>query len=198
MLRSQGFFSEMIGNIPNALTFLRLALVPAVIFWLDQGRYDWAFYGFLAAAVSDGLDGFLARALNQQTPLGAALDPVADKLMLVSTAVMLAWMEVLPLWVGIAILTRDVIIVAGAVSYHRVKGNLEISPTRFGKFNTFLEFGLITLVLADLSILLEIPADLLYHLFWLVFLSTVASGGQYVWIWGKKAAGPQEPAGGRP
>jgi cardiolipin synthase len=118
--------------------------------------------------------------------------------MLVSTAVMLAWMGVLPLWVGIAILTRDVIIVAGAVSYHRFKGNLEISPTRFGKFNTFLEFGLIALVMADLGLLLDIPTDLLYYLFWLVFLSTVASGGQYVWIWGKKAAGPHEPAGGRP
>jgi cardiolipin synthase (CMP-forming) len=188
----------MIWNIPNTLTFLRLGLVPAVIFLLARESYDWALYGFLAAAVSDGLDGFLARALHQQTPLGAALDPVADKLMLVGSAVMLAWMEVLPLWVGIAILTRDVIIVVGAASYYRFKGRLEISPTRFGKFNTFLEFGLIALVMADSGRLLEMPATLLYSLFWLVFLSTVASGGQYVWIWGKKAAGPRQPAEGHP
>jgi len=136
--------------------------------------------------VSDGIDGLLARWLNQMTQLGAALDSLADKALGLVTLVLLTQAEAIPLWVTLAILLRDSIIVLGALSYRGLAGHLEIHPTWLGKMHMAAEFALLALVLADLASLLAIDAWLPL-LFAGVFAIAVVSGVQYVWIWSAKA-----------
>jgi cardiolipin synthase (CMP-forming) len=178
--------SERIHTLPNAITLLRLLAVPVVGWLILQQRWEAACWLFLAAAVSDGVDGLLARWLNQRTQLGAALDSVADKALGLVTLVMLTLEEAIPLWVTLAILLRDSVIVLGALSYRGLAGHLEIRPTWLGKTHTFAEFALLTLVLAGLAGLLDLTAWL-QPLFVALFVIAVASGVQYVWIWSSKA-----------
>lgn len=173
-------------NLPNLISVLRLAAVPVVAWLILQRQWEAACWLFLAAALSDGLDGFLARALKQTTPLGAALDTVADKALGVVTLVMLTLEDAIPLWVTLAILARDSVIVLGALSYRGLAGHLEIHPTWLGKMHMFAEFALLALVLGSLAKLLAAGVWLDW-LFAGVFTIAVASGVQYVWIWGVKA-----------
>lgn len=177
---------ERVFNLPNVISMLRLAAVPVVAWLILQGRWEPACWLFLAAAVSDGIDGLLARWLNQMTRLGAALDTVADKALGVVTLVLLTLVGVIPLWVTLPILLRDSIIVLGALSYRGMAGHLEIHPTWLGKTHMFAEFALLALVLADLARLINIDAWLT-PLFGVVFFIAVVSGVQYVWIWSAKA-----------
>lgn len=177
---------ERVFNLPNVITLLRLAAVPVVAWLILQQRWEAACGLFLAAAVSDGIDGMLARWLNQMTQIGAALDSVADKALGVVTLVLLTQAGAIPLWVTLAILLRDSIIVLGALSYRGMAGHLEIHPTWLGKTHMFAEFALLALVLADLARVLKIDAWLT-ALFVTVFVIAVVSGVQYVWIWGAKA-----------
>jgi cardiolipin synthase len=178
--------SERVFNLPNVITLLRLAAVPVVAWLILQQRWEAACWLFLAAAVSDGIDGLLARWLNQMTQLGAALDSVADKALGVVTLVLLTQAGAIPLWVTLAILLRDSIIVLGALSYRGMAGHLEIHPTWLGKTHIFAEFALLALVLADLAQVLQLD-QWLTALFASVFVIAVVSGVQYVWIWGAKA-----------
>ncbi len=177
--------SERVFNLPNVITLLRLAAVPVVAWLILQRHWEAACWLFLAAAVSDGIDGLLARWLDQMTQLGATLDTVADKALGVVTLVMLTQAGAIPLWVTLAILLRDSIIVLGALSYRKLAGQLEIHPTWLGKTHMFAEFVLLTLVLAGLGTLLDVAAWLPF-LFAAVFVVAVISGVQYVWIWSAK------------
>jgi len=174
--------------------WLRIAAVPVVGWLILQQRWDAACWLFLAAAVSDGIDGLLARWLNQMTQLGAALDTVADKALGLVTLVMLTQAGAIPLWVTLAILLRDSIIVLGALSYRGLAGHLEIHPTWLGKTHMFAEFTLLALVLGGLAGLLDLAAWL-QPIFVTVFVIAVVSGVQYVWIWSAKAR--RERAAGR-
>lgn len=178
--------SERVFNLPNVITLCRLLAVPVVAWLILQQRWEAACWLFLAAAVSDGIDGLLARWLNQMTPLGAALDTIADKALGVVTLVLLTQSGAIPLGVTLAILLRDSIIVLGALSYRGLAGHLEIHPTWLGKTHMFAEFVLLTLVLADLARLLALDGWQL-PLFGVVFVVAVTSGVQYVWIWSAKA-----------
>ena len=177
---------ERVFNLPNVITLLRLAAAPVVAWLILQQRWEAACWLFLAAAVSDGIDGMLARWLNQMTQLGAALDSVADKALGVVTLVLLTQAGAIPLWVTLAILLRDSIIVLGALSYRGMAGHLEIHPTWLGKTHMFAEFALLALVLADLAQVLQLD-EWLTALFVTVFVIAVVSGVQYVWIWSAKA-----------
>jgi cardiolipin synthase len=178
--------SERVLNLPNVVTLLRIAAVPVVGWLILQQRWEAACWLFLAAAVSDGIDGLLARWLDQLTQLGAALDTVADKALGVVTLVMLTQAGAIPLWVTLAILLRDSVIVLGALSYRGLAGHLEIHPTWLGKAHMFAEFSLLALVLGGLAGLLALD-DWRLPLFVAVFAIATASGAQYVWIWGAKA-----------
>lgn len=182
---------ERVFNLPNIITLLRIAAVPVVAWLILQQRWEAACWLFLAAAVSDGIDGLLARWLNQMTQLGAALDTIADKALGVVTLVMLTQAGAIPLWVTLAILLRDSIIVLGALSYRGLAGHLEIHPTWLGKTHMFAEFVLLTVVLAGLGKILVVDAWLTL-LFASVFVIAVISGVQYVWIWGIKARRERE------
>lgn len=178
--------SERVLNLPNVITLLRIVAVPVVAWLILQQRWEAACWLFLVAAVSDGIDGLLARWLNQLTQIGAALDTVADKALGLVTLVMLTQAGAIPLWVTLAILLRDSVIVLGALSYRGLAGQLEIQPTWLGKTHIFAEFSLLTLVLASLAGLLALD-DWRLPLFVTVFVISTVSGVQYVWIWGAKA-----------
>ena len=173
--------------VPNLITLVRLALVPLLAWLLLDQRYAAALAVFTVAALSDALDGFIARRYGFASTFGAALDPVADKLAMVVATVLLAWHGVLPLWLAIAIVLRDVVIVSGVIAYKVLIGPLEMKPTRLSKFNTTLEFAALLLTMAVAAA--WIPAGLwLSALFVAVGVTVVLSGAQYVWIGGHKAA----------
>lgn len=173
-------------NVPNLITLARLALVPVIAYLLWQGEYGFALTVFLVAALSDFLDGVIARTFDQRSALGAALDPIADKLAMFVATVVLAWQDLIPLWLAAAIVLRDVVIVAGALAYRATIGRLEIAPTMLSKVNTVIEFGVLLTVIANAAAWFD-AASWLPALFVLVFVTVVASGLQYVWIWGWKA-----------
>lgn len=174
-------------NVPNLITIVRLALVPVMAYLLVQARFGAALVVFLLAAVSDFLDGYIARRFRLASAFGAMLDPVADKLSMFVATVLLAWQGLVPLWVAAAIVLRDIVIVAGAFAYRFAIGRVEIAPTVLSKVNTFIEFGVLLLVMANAAGLIKASAWL-PALFVLVFATVIGSGAQYVWIWGWKAA----------
>lgn len=169
-------------TIPNLITVLRLLLVPATVWALLSHEYGWAFGFFLVAGISDGVDGFIARRFNQMSELGAYLDPVADKLLLVSVFVVLGVMGQLPLWLVVVAVSRDALILL-AVLLSTVMGRpVKISPSLASKANTAVQILLAAIVLADLAFVL----DLATLRWWLVPLSgllTVVSGAAYLIVW---------------
>lgn len=178
-------------HVPNVLTLLRLALVPALAYALVSRRYDVALGLFLASAVSDFADGYLARRFHLTSKLGAFLDPVADKLNMFVATVWLAWDGFLPLWLALAIIARDVVIVVGALFYRWLHGQVDIAPTRLSKWNTALEFAMLLLVLATAAGWL--PAGMWQEpLFAVVAATVAASGVQYVWLGSRAAFGGGE------
>ena len=169
-------------TIPNLLTLFRLILVPFVAWRLAVHDVHGAFWLFALAAVTDMLDGYLARRLNQRSVLGAWLDPIADKVMLLTTLTMLTWIELLPIWLLAVVVVRDLIVISGAEAFRRLTGGLDVQPTLSGKAATAMEFVLALLVLADIG--LEWGADWIILPLAALTAGVVAlSGLRYVWIW---------------
>jgi cardiolipin synthase (CMP-forming) len=171
--------NKNILTVPNQLTFLRMGFLPFFIIALRYSRYDWALALLVAAALSDGLDGLLARRLNQKTPLGSFLDPIADKILLSSAYFMLAFKGKIAWWLAILVLGRDVLIlIAGAVIL-LVVGYRTFPPSIYGKLNTLFQILLVLVVL--LAAVVENP--LLHYgrnvLVDLVAAFTVFSGFHY-------------------
>lgn len=136
-------------TIPNLITIFRLLLVPAVIVLLLSDETKWALLCFVVAGVSDAVDGFIARHFNQRTTLGAYLDPMADKLLLVSVFVVLGFMGELPLWLVVAAVSRDALIVC-AVLLSTLMGNpVAMKPSLVSKANTAVQIVLASVVLAE-------------------------------------------------
>lgn len=178
-------------NLPNLLTTLRLLLLPAFLTLLVYRRPGAALVVLLLAALSDALDGLLARWLEQRTAIGSFLDPLADKLLSVSGFVTLALVGPIPAWFVIIVISRDVVISLGALVLYLHDGKLEIAPSRTGKAAMFGQFSTLLLTL-----LLQIGA--VGERVWLGVLAlsavlTVASGLQYIWR-GLNRAGTR-PAG---
>lgn len=168
-------------HLPNAITLLRLALVPVMAYYAAREEYAIALPVFLVAALSDFADGYLARRFKLVSRLGAALDPIADKLNMFVATVLLASHGLLPLWLAAAIIGRDIVIVVGVLAYRLLRGPLEMKPTRLSKVNTFIEFGVLLLVMADAARWIDTGAWMPV-LFVIVFITVVASGVQYVWL----------------
>lgn len=175
----------MIWTIPNLLTATRLLLTPFVAWRLAVHDVQGAFWLFAVAALTDLLDGNLARLLNQRSVLGAWLDPIADKVMLLTTLSMLCLTDLLPMWLLWVVLVRDLVILAGAEGYRRLTGGLDVRPTLSGKLAIALEFLLVSFTLADLA--LQLGLDHLIEPFAQATAAVVAvSGLRYVWLWGSK------------
>jgi cardiolipin synthase len=138
-------------TVPNIITLIRFFLVPCVVLALMSGNMGWAFLGFLAAGISDGVDGFIARQFDQRSELGAYLDPVADKLLLVCVFVVLGYLQELPLWLVVTVVSRDALIIGG-VMLATVMGNpVAMKPLFVSKANTAFQILLVLVVLAELA-----------------------------------------------
>ncbi len=133
-------------NLPNALTVIRILLVPLFLYKVLQGDFSFACVVFLVAAITDGLDGFIARFWDLQTKLGTFLDPMADKLLVTTAYLSLAFAQAVPLWLSIAVISRDVIIVAGSITVYHLTGSIDIKPLLTSKVTTFFQF--LTIVFA--------------------------------------------------
>lgn len=139
--------NSRILTVPNQLTFMRLAFLPFFIIAIKYGRYEWALIILIVAGFTDGLDGLLARGLNQRTPLGAYLDPIADKLLLSSSYLVLALKGKISWWLAILVLGRDVLLLSAAAVVLITVGYRSFPPSIWGKATTFFEILLIVLVL---------------------------------------------------
>ena len=178
-------------TIPNFITVLRLLLVPLIIYAMMSNAWGWAFAGFLAAGISDGVDGFIARQFDQHSELGAYLDPLADKLLLVSVFVVLGYTQELPLWLVIAAVSRDALIV-GAVLLSTVLGNpVPMRPLFVSKANTAAQITLAALVLAELAFSAG-PSVLRDALIIVCALLTAASAAAYLVNWMRHMSGNGE------
>lgn len=172
-------------TLPNLLTGIRLVLAPVVVWHILAADMRGAFWWFVVAAVTDLLDGNLARWLDQKSVLGAWLDPIADKAMLLSTLLALAWAGSLPIWLAVVVVLRDGVVLGGAAAYRVLTGRLEVAPTLSGKAATFAEFALVSLILADLALGAGL-SGWLEALIVLTAILVVASGLHYVVLWSRK------------
>jgi cardiolipin synthase len=177
------------------ITILRLVLVPGVVLAMLQARWEWAFAGFVVAGISDGVDGFIARHFNQRSRLGAYLDPMADKLLLVSVFVVLGIAGELPLWLVIAAVSRDALIVFAVLLSSVMAQPVEMKPLMVSKANTAIQLVLAAVVLGELAFRVDIGA-LRPALIILSGLLTVASAAAYLVAWLRHMSGHGE--GGTP
>jgi cardiolipin synthase len=177
---------RQLGTVANQLTLLRLVIVPFIIINVVDGNYEWALGLFVAAGISDGLDGLLARTLKQQTMLGQYLDPIADKFLLSSLFLVLSFMHRIPWRFTVLVFTRDIgILLVSAILYAAV-GLRDFRPSIYGKLNTASQIGAVFFVL-----LFEIHTTgwLFYTkrgFLWLTFLFTLLSWIHYTYLVGQR------------
>ncbi|MCZ4287925.1 CDP-alcohol phosphatidyltransferase family protein [Hoeflea alexandrii] len=178
-------------TLPNLITVARFIMVPLVILAMINGEMLAAFVLFLLAGVSDGLDGFIARNFNQRSELGAWLDPVADKFLLVSVFVMLGWLGVLPNWLVIFAVSRDALIIGAVVLSSLLENPVEMRPLLISKANTMVQIMLLILVLADLAGLARLDAVIGWMIYAVAGL-TIASASAYLVTWLRHMAGVEQ------
>jgi cardiolipin synthase len=135
-----------IWTVPNQITLLRLGFLPFFLILISYEQYRWALLVLVVAGLSDGIDGLVARKLNQRSPLGAYLDPIADKLLLSSSFIILAFKQKLAWWLTIIVLSRDVLILMVAVVILLISGYRPFPPSIYGKLATALQILLVFMV----------------------------------------------------
>ena len=180
-------------HIPNIISVLRILLVLPIALALAHQLLALSMMLFAVAAVSDAADGFLAKRFGWQSELGAVLDPIADKLLLATAFIILSLMKLVPLWLMIAAVARDVIIVSGAAAYRMVIGPLTAHPSFISKTNTLCQAAYILAVVSHAKFLMP-PEWALTWLGALVFATVAVSGIDYVLVYGRRAAVAQAAA----
>jgi cardiolipin synthase len=166
-------------TLPNVITFGRLCAVPVAVWLVLDSAFAWAFWLFLAAGLSDALDGWLARRSGASSTVGAVLDPVADKALLVSMYVTLAAMSILPVWLAILVVFRDMLIVGGVLVFALLGHRVAIRPILISRLNTGLQIVLVAVALCMAGYALPLPI-LLTVLIWATAALTLCSGAIYV------------------
>lgn len=172
--------------LPNLITGLRFFLVPPALFFLLVENYRLAFYIFLIASFSDGVDGILARYYGWTSRIGALLDPVADKLLLMGSFIMLTWISHIPTWITFITVGRDLWIMLGALSYSFWIGPFDYKPLRVSKWNTGLQLLFVLCLLVHLGFWV-FPKWWLEGIAVLMCCTTFVSFVQYTWIWGQRS-----------
>lgn len=170
-------------TLANLLTILRLILIPVFVMAIYYQRFELALSVFFFAAITDAFDGFVARALNQKTQLGATLDPMADKLLLVTAFVVLSLprftrTEPIPFWLTAAAISRDVFIVLGALVINIATGFRRFRPSLPGKINTVVQLGMIVFYLVANAF--NFLINWLPHVYYLTFGMAIFSGLHYI------------------
>jgi cardiolipin synthase len=183
-------FSRII-TVPNVLTIFRMVLIPIFVTLVFYQRFVWALAVFVIAGLTDGLDGLLARRFDQQSQLGTILDPIADKLMLVTAFIVLSLKSVfhpplpkhlpIPFWVTVAVISRDVFIIVGAAAINIMTGFRGFKPSWLGKLNTTVQIVAVALIMFAASV----PFGSGYYLptlYTCVFTLAILSGIHYVFF----------------
>jgi cardiolipin synthase len=179
-------------TLPNFLTLLRIIAIPVFLIFLADGNYRAAFMLFLAAGVTDTVDGALARLTDSRSDLGAVLDPMADKLLLLSSFIVLGFTGSLPSWLVVLVVVRDVIVVLGYGAVFVVDHQwMEVAPSRLGKLSTFFQLFTVGFALMHLA-RPEMPLETINQIIAAVTGAvTAASGVQYVYrglLWHQQRA----------
>jgi len=175
-----------VRHLPNLICLIRLALVWPILTALHAGEHRLALVLFVIAAASDGVDGYLAKRFNWTSELGKFLDPLADKLLLITVFVEAGWLELVPWWLTAAVVARDVMIGLGALIFRLWFGPLHGRPTRFSKVNTAAQLLYVTLVLLNAAFGVP-PREVLGALALLTLATTVLSGLHYLQIFTRRA-----------
>jgi len=165
-------------NIPNFFSVLRIACIPLFIILLSYDYHLAAFTVFVFAAITDICDGFFARLLNQKTVLGAYLDPIADKLLLVSSFVTFVLMGLIPLWLAVLVVSRDVLISTGILILRLSAYQIEVKPSNLSKCTTFLQ--IVTIGITLLLHILGKSSAIIVPLYWITGILTIGSGIHYI------------------
>ena len=173
-------------HLPNLICLIRLALIWPILTSLRASEYRMALALFIIAAASDGVDGYLAKRFNWTSELGKFLDPLADKLLLVTVFVEAAWLGLVPWWLTAAVVARDVMIGLGAVIFRLWFGPLHGRPTRFSKVNTGAQLLYVTLVLLNAAFGVP-PREVLAALALVTLATTVLSGLHYLQLFTRRA-----------
>ena len=176
--RQLSLFVERRMNLPNYITLARVVMIPFFVNFMIYGYFGAALTVFVAACVTDALDGMIARLTKQKTELGAFLDPMADKLLILAAFVTLVLLGMLPVWLVIIVVSRDIILVLGSVVIYFTGHEFKARPSLIGKATTVLQ-----LLVVVLSLFLEYLGTkmmLMPVLMWTTAIFTVASGIQYV------------------
>jgi len=177
---------DRILNIPNVLTLARILLTPFIVFAILEQQPTLALMLMGAAGLTDMLDGAIARYFNQRSVVGAFMDPLADKLMLISAIGTLYLVGHIPLFLFLAVIFRDIIIIVGAIAYEMVTHQLKMQPSMTSKITTALQILLALTVLAEMA--WHVPGDgFKQAVIWATFLFTCISGVQYMIVWMRKA-----------
>ena len=171
-------------NLPNLISLGRLLSVPVAVYLILNGFMTAAFWLFVAAGISDGVDGYLAKTLGLSSTLGAYLDPIADKALLVGVYVTLGQAGQLPNWLVIMVVFRDIIIVGGIILLHISTNVVRMRPLMISKINTAAQIALIALVLAELGLGFDV-GGFLNFLIYVVAATTIVSGASYIINWGR-------------
>ena len=174
-------------NLPNSITLLRLIIVPIIVWLIIINNLCLAFYLTVVAALSDAIDGIIAKRFNRVTKLGAFLDPIADKVLLVSLFFVLGVQGYIATWLVIIVVFRDLLIFSGAILFYIITNFLEIAPLKISKINTTVQFIFVTGVLGIEGYRIDVDgAKFILHL--IVALTTVLSGAAYVYFWSRKVS----------
>ena len=181
-------------NLPNIITIVRILLVPFTVWLIIAEAYGFAFLSFVAAGVSDGLDGYIAKRYNQRTELGAYLDPLADKALLVSVYVTLGFLKVLPAWLAILVVSRDVLIVGAFMLSWLMDRPVQIKPLMLSKINTAGQILFAVAVLGGLAMAIDLPVWRRTGML-AVALLTAASGALYLREWVRHMANGNSGSG---
>jgi cardiolipin synthase len=166
-------------TIPNLITILRVLLVPIFIIYMINDKTLGSLIIFVIASASDALDGFIARVFHKKSDLGAYLDPLADKILLIAAYITLAILKMIPAWLAVLIISRDVIILLGVLILYLNRYPVKIHPSLLSKSTTCLQIATILMILSDSYLNLE-PIKM--YAFWLTAGFTIASGLQYIRI----------------
>ncbi len=180
-------------TIPNTLTLARIVLIPVLVWFLLNGKMNAALTVFFVAGITDGLDGLIARVFNQKSRLGAFLDPLADKLLLVTSFMVLGHMSLVPRWLVIIVVSRDIMIALGFAILKLLGITVRIKPVISSKMTTLMQ--LVTVLLVIGASVIQLPPWAYVWLFAVTAAFSVMSGLQYIFIGMRACESQVQPRG---
>jgi len=168
-------------NLPNTITVIRILLVPLFVIYLQKHLFMFSLIVFAVAALSDGLDGLFARFLNQRTSLGAYLDPIADKMLLVSAFITLSIQGIIPFWLSVVVISRDILILTGILICTMSDIKVKIQPSIISKFTTVAQLFTVFISLLYQVISPTLSTNWTHALYGVTAIVTIISGLHYIY-----------------